>query len=47
MKLVFPTPEYKENLASSGTILNNGGRLIKEKYSETFQETIQMYSITK
>ncbi|MCR5721459.1 MAG: GNAT family N-acetyltransferase [Lachnospiraceae bacterium] len=37
----------KENLASSGTILNNGGRLIKEKYSETFQEMIQMYSITK
>ena len=37
----------KENLASSGTILNNGGRLIKEKYSETFKEMIQMYSITK
>lgn len=37
----------KENLASSDTILNNGGRLIKEKYSETFKETIQMYSITK
>ncbi len=47
MKLVFPTLEYKENLASSGTILNNGGRLIKEKYSETFKEMIQMYAVTK
>lgn len=37
----------KENLASSGTILNNGGRLIKEKYSETFKEMIQMYAVTK
>ena len=37
----------KENLASSGTILNNGGKLIKEKYSETFKEMIQMYAITK
>lgn len=37
----------KENLASSGTIINNGGKLIKEKYSETFKEMIQMYSITK
>lgn len=37
----------KENIASSGTILNNGGRLIKEKYSETFKEMIQMYAVTK
>ena len=37
----------KENPASAGTIRNNGGKLIKEFYSETFKEVIQMYSITR
>ena len=37
----------KENPASAGTIKNNGGKLIKEMYSETFKENIQMYSIAR
>lgn len=35
----------KENVASKGVILNCGGILKNEFYSETFEETIQMYVI--
>lgn len=35
----------KENAASKGVILNCGGILKNEFYSETFEETIQMYVI--
>lgn len=37
----------KENIASAKVIQNCGGVLKKEFYSETFEETIQMYSITR
>ena len=35
----------KDNIASSGVILNCGGTLKREFYSETFEEYIQMYEI--
>lgn len=35
----------KENIASAKVIQNCGGKLKKEFYSETFNETIQMYAI--
>lgn len=35
----------RENLGSAGVIKNNGGELVAEFYSETFQEIIQKYVI--
>ena len=37
----------KENIASAGVIRNCGGVLLKESYSETFGETLQMYVIRR
>ena len=35
----------KDNEASRRTILNNGGKLQREFYSETFTADVQMYEI--
>ena len=37
----------KENAASAGVIKNCGGVLRREFYSESFQETVQMYEIKR
>ena len=37
----------KENAASAGVIKNCGGVLRREFYSESFQETVQMYGIKR
>lgn len=37
----------RENLASAGVIKNCGGELVDEFYSETFQENIQKYAISR
>ena len=37
----------KENAASAGVIKNCGGVLRREFYSETFEETVQMYEIKR
>ena len=37
----------KENVASAGVIKNCGGVLLREGYSETFGETLQMYVIRR
>lgn len=34
-----------DNVASQGTIKNNGGKLQREFYSDTFETTVQMYAI--
>ena len=37
----------KDNPASAGVIKNCGGILIREAFSETFRETLQMYAIRR
>ncbi len=37
----------KENIASAGVIRNCGGVLLREAYSEVFDETLQMYVIKR